>query len=78
MKRKIQSEKDSENVHEIAIKGKKDIANKIKMNFKNLKLKINREFHNLKNYSTYYEYFQSKIKKAEPSFANYKRLIKNL
>ena len=66
MKRKIQSDKDASTVNEIVIRGNKDIANKIKMNFKNLKVKMNQKFSDLKKYTKYHEYFQTKTLNTMP------------
>ncbi len=73
IKRRFQSEKDSKNVHKIVIKSKRDFSNKITMNFENLKLKTEENFEYLKNYTTFQNYFQSKVLHYNPVFtSNYK------
>ena len=68
MKRRIQADKDSSN--KIIIKNKNDINNKIKMNFKNFKVNVEKNYDYLKNFSTYLDYFQSKTLKFSTVFSN--------
>ena len=66
-KRKILTDNDSVNC--IIIKSKYDLTKKIKMNFKNLKIKIEENFDNLKNFTLYCDYFQSKTLRYTPVFS---------